>query len=432
MAAALARHVPPGSQLVLALSGGLDSVVLLHLLLSLRTSHPFGLAAVHVHHGLSPSADGWADFCTQLCAAHDVPLTLERVRIDQADPAGVEAAARHARHRVFDGIAADFLLTAHHRDDQAETFLLQALRGAGPKGLAAMAECRHQSGARAARLRPLLGVSRTDLLAVAHAVGLDWVEDESNRDTRYRRNALRHDILPRLGTHFPAVAATLARAAAHQAETAALLDELAGLDAADAIDGARLDCAALARLSLPRARNLLRYFIARQGVRLPAARRLDEILKQLRDARADARVCVDLDAAQIRRYRGGAYVVPTHFLPPPAVWQGETQLALPGLGILSLRETTGEGVRRDALVPGRTRLDTRRGGEHLRLAPDGPMRSLKGLLQMRGVPPWARARVPVLRLDDAILWVADLGCNADWRAGVGEPGWAPEWRPAAV
>lgn len=429
MADALARHVPPGARLVLALSGGLDSVVLLHVLAPLRGQHPFELAAVHVHHGLSPNADAWADFCARTCAAHGVTLTIERVRIDRADPAGIEAAARRERQRVFARCAADFLLTAHHQDDQAETFLLQALRGAGPKGLAAMAECQHRSGTRMATLRPLLNVSRADLLETARAAGLAWVEDESNQDLRYRRNALRHVVMPQLAAHFPAAGGTLARAAAHQAEAAALLDELARCDAEGALAEDRLDCAALARLALPRARNLLRYFIVAQEGRLPGMHRLDEALKQLTMARTDARVRVALDGAEIRRYRGAAYVVPLRPLPQPVTWPGGGQLDLPGVGSLRLSEAIGQGLRRAAIEPGLTVLAPRAGGEHLRLAPGGPTRSLKTLLQERAVPPWERERTAVLRQGENVLWVAGFGCNADWLAGPGEPGWIPEWHP---
>lgn len=429
MAEALARHVPPASSLVLALSGGLDSVVLLHLLAALRAQHPFVFAAVHVHHGLSPHADSWADFCTRLCAAHAVPLTIARVQVDCADPAGIEATARRERQRVFAQVEADFLLTAHHQDDQAETFLLQALRGAGPKGLAAMPVCQDRPGMHAAQLRPLLDVPRTVLKAYAQAANLEWVEDDSNADRRYRRNALRLDVMPPLAAHFPGAAATLARAASLQADAADLLDDLARLDAVDALAGARLECAALARLTPPRARNLLRHFIALHGARLPAMRRLDEILKQLCEARTDARVRVELDAAEIRRYRGGAYVVPRCARPEPAVWQGGNALVLPGLGTLQLRETRGEGLRAAALQTGQTRLQVRAGGEHLRLAAGGSTRSLKTLMQERAMPPWARERVAVLRLDAAVLWVAGFGCNADWLAGEGEAGWVPAWQP---
>ncbi|MBS1185259.1 MAG: cell cycle protein MesJ [Proteobacteria bacterium] len=142
VADSLARHVPPHARLVLALSGGLDSVVLLHVLVALRDQTPFTLQAVHVHHGLSPQADDWAQFCTRLCASHAIEFEIHRVRIARDDEAGVEAAARRERQRIFAGLDTDFLLTAHQQDDQAETLLLQLLRGAGPRGLAAMAELR--------------------------------------------------------------------------------------------------------------------------------------------------------------------------------------------------------------------------------------------------------------------------------------------------
>ena len=151
MAASLARHVPPHARLTLALSGGLDSVVLLHLLLAQRRQHPFDLQAVHVHHGLSPHAERWADFCAQLCAAREVELSIHRVRIARDDAAGIEAAARRERQRIFAVLDTDFLLTAHQQDDQAETLLLQLLRGAGPKGLAAMAESQGRPGWQADR-----------------------------------------------------------------------------------------------------------------------------------------------------------------------------------------------------------------------------------------------------------------------------------------
>lgn len=430
MAGVLARQVPPEARLVLGLSGGLDSSVLLHVLAVLRARHPFALAAVHVHHGLSPNADAWASFCQRLCAAHAVPLTVVRVQVDRADPGGVEAAARQVRHRAFAGCDADFLLTAQHQDDQAETFLLQALRGAGPKGLAAMAECRHPTGARLAHLRPLLAVPRATLHAAARAAGVEWIEDESNTDAAYRRNALRHAVLPALREHFPAVTATLARAAAHQAEAADLLDELARLDAAGSVTGERLDCAALAALPRARARNLLRFFLAGRGVRMPGARRLDEALRQVCEARADARVRVALEGAELRRFRGGVYAVAAEPPPMPRVWQGEQAWALPGLGTLHLRPERGRGLPASALVAGRTTLDVRRGGERLRLTAGGPTRSLKTLLQACALPPWERDRLPVLRLDGAVLWAEGFGVNADWCVAADAPGWVPDWCPA--
>lgn len=427
VAEALARHVAPGARLVLGLSGGLDSVVLLHVLLGLRDQHPFELRAVHVHHGLSPHADDWAGFCAQLCASHAVELTLHRVGIARDDAAGIEAAARRERQRIFAALDADVLLTAHQQNDQAETLVLQLLRGAGPKGLAAMAEVQRRPDWRAAHLRPLLDMTRGRILEYAQAHGLAWVDDESNLDTRYRRNALRQHVLPLLATHFPGSSATLARAAALQAEAAGLLDELAQLDAAAAIDGNRLDCSALAHLSLPRARNLLRYFIEQHGQPMPNARRLNEALHQLLEAKDDARVRVRLGAMDVWRFRGGACLVP---LPPaaaaPVRWQGEASLWVPAAGVsVHLDAASGAGLKRAVLIAGEITLGVRQGGERLRLHAGGPHRSLKNLLQEHAIPPWRRDRLPLLWCDGRLAWAAGIGLDADLCAAPGEAGVMP-------
>lgn len=427
MAGVLARHVVPRARLVLALSGGLDSVVLLHALVALRDAHPFELQAIHVHHGLSPHADEWADFCAQLCASHAVQLSIDRVQVARDDPAGIEAAARRERQRIFAGVAADFLLTAHQQDDQAETLVLQLLRGAGPKGLAAMPALQRRHDWRAIQLRPLLDVARAAILDHAQAHDLAWVEDESNRDPRYRRNALRQQVMPLLSAHFPGSQATLARAAALQAEAAGLLDDLAQLDAVGAIEGARLDCAALARLSLPRARNLLRHFIDLQGYPMPNARILGEALHQLLEARHDARVCVNLRLAELWRFRGGAYLVPPPPPPaPPVRWQGEPALWVPAAGFhVRMEAATGAGLKRSLLETGVVMLGVRQGGERMRLHADGPHRSLKNLLQEHAVPPWRRARLPLLWCDGRLAWAAGIGFDADLSAAPGEPGLLP-------
>lgn len=427
VADALARHVPPHARLVLALSGGLDSTVLLHVLLALRDQHPFELQAVHVHHGLSPHADAWAEFCARLCAAHAVQSSIHHVAIAHDDAAGIEAAARRERQRIFAALDADFLLTAHQRDDQAETFLLQVLRGAGPKGLAAMAELQPRPGWRPTQLRPLLGIGRAELQDYAQSHDLTWVDDESNRDTRYRRNALRQRVMPLLAEHFPGSGATLARAAALQADAADLLDDLARLDAVEAIAADRLDCAALGRLSTPRARNLLRYFIELNGQPMPSARRLDEALHQLRDAQADARLRVRLGAVEVWRFRGGAYLAPLAPGPAePVVWQGEASLWVPAAGVsVQMEAVTGAGLKRDVLAAGEVTLGVRRGGERLRLHAGGPHRSLKNLLQEHAIPPWQRDRLPLLWCDGRLAWAAGIGLDADLLASPGDPGLLP-------
>ncbi len=182
------RQHPPGPRLCVGYSGGVDSTVLLALLADLRREFALHLSAVHVHHGLSSQADAWVTHCREQCASLDVPLRVERVVVDRAG-LGLEAAAREARYRVFAGLDADALVLAHQRDDQAETLLLQLLRGAGMKGLAAMPEERGLG--RMKLLRPLLAVPRGEIESHARAHGLVWVEDASNGDTALRRNAAR-------------------------------------------------------------------------------------------------------------------------------------------------------------------------------------------------------------------------------------------------
>lgn len=423
----LVRHVPPGARLALALSGGLDSMALLHVLIALRDDHPFTLQAVHVHHGLSPHADAWADFCAHHCALHGVTLAVHHVTVARDDAAGFEAAARRLRHAIFAKVDADFLLTAHQEDDQAETLLLQLLRGAGPKGLAAMPELQRRPAWRAVQLRPLLGISRARLRDYVAAHALEWVEDDSNVDVRYRRNALRQEIMPRLAVHFPGSTATLARAAGLQAEAAELLDDLARIDAAAAVTGARLDCAVLAELTPARARNLLRHFIARHGLSMPQARQLDEALRQLLAARHDARVQVNLGPWLLWRFRGGAYLVPP--LPPPAPpvrWRGEAALWVPAAGVtVAMQPVTAAGLARAALESGVVTLGTRTGGERMQLTPGGPHRSLKKLMQEHAVPPWQRACLPLLWCDGRLAWVHGIGIDAAFRAGPREAGIQP-------
>jgi tRNA(Ile)-lysidine synthase len=247
------------------------------------------------------------------------------------------------------------------------------------------------------------------------------------RGSRYRRNALRQQVLPLLAQHFPGAGRTLARAAALQADAAELLEDLAQIDAREAIAGGRLDCAVLARLSLPRARNLLRHFFERHGQPMPNARRLEEALHQLRDAQADARVRVDFGLFGLWRFRGGAYLVPEPPpLAPPVRWQGEATLWLPAAGVsVQMEAVTGAGLKRAALEAGTVMLGVRQGGERLRLHAGGRHRSLKNLLQEQAIPPWMRARLPLLWCDGRLAWAAGIGLDADLRAAPGEAGVLP-------
>jgi tRNA(Ile)-lysidine synthase len=273
-AAALAEQVAPGQHLTLALSGGVDSVTLLHLLHRLAPAAGCALAAIHVNHGLSAKAEQWVEFCATLCQAKGIPLTIERVVVERASRDGLEAAARRARHAAFSRAHGDFIVLGHHRGDQAETLLFNLLRGTGLAGSAAMAPRQRRL------LRPLLAVSRAEIEAYAREQGLDWIDDESNRDTGFSRNFLRHEILEPLHRRFPAAEMNLAAATGRFGEAVALLDDLARIDLADQLDFP-LTVETLASLSEARARNALRYLLARRGIGIPSESRLVEALRQL-------------------------------------------------------------------------------------------------------------------------------------------------------
>lgn len=425
LASALQRHTSPGQKLVLCLSGGIDSVCLLHALRHPAFSH-YALSCVHVHHGLSPHADAWTDFCETLCTGYKLEISVHRVVVQRDDPAGIEGAARAARQRVFAQLGADVVLTAHHQNDQAETLLLQLLRGAGPKGLAAMAEWMPRYGWRAAQLRPWLQITRTQIEHYARRHALAWIEDDSNTDTAYTRNFLRHRVLPLLAQRFPSVVPTLARSTALQAEASELLQDLAQRDAEFSVSGERLDCRCLAALSLPRARNLMRWFIEQQGQRMPGERRLDEGLRQLLHAAHDARVSVTMQAGlELRRYQHGAYLVPVRVCATQTRvrWRGEPVLPLEHAGWeIAFNRVHGAGLSLAKLNAAQVELGVREGGERIRLQQNSAHRSLKNLLQEAGMPPWQRACVPLLWCDDQLVWADGIGFDADYLATADEPG----------
>jgi tRNA(Ile)-lysidine synthase len=296
----LATRLAPQERLCVALSGGCDSVVLTHVLSRLGLAGR--LSAIHVHHGLSPNADAWADFCARYCRGLDVPLSVCRVAVDRSAGEGLEAAARRARYAAFADGAADCLLLAQHRGDQAETLLHNLLRGTGVTGAAAMPDERRFGNLRL--IRPLLDVARSEIESYARHHGLEWVEDESNGDLSLTRNFLRHQALPLLSERFPAAEAALAQAAANFSEAAVLLDALAELDwvQASAGDAARL--VVLRQLSLPRLKNLLRHRLHQLGWRVPVAARLDEFARQLQSAAPDRHPELVLPEGTMRSGRG--------------------------------------------------------------------------------------------------------------------------------
>lgn len=376
----------PQSRIAVALSGGMDSVVLLHLL----KDHA-GLRAVHVHHGLSPNADAWAAFCRRLCRAWNISLTVRKVAVRKSGK-GLEAAARAARYETFRKLKVDVIALAHHLDDQAETVLMNLLRGAGLRGAAGMRPLTPFEGKLLAR--PLLDVPREELERHARLHGLDWIEDESNADEALMRNFVRRRLGPLIETRFPQWKRSLARAARLFSEE----DD--------------------------RASRLLRDYLASKGLKAPSERKLLEMLKQLAAGAAGMRM--EHEGRALRVYRGRVVLDAARaplgaFAPVP--WRGERRLKVPALGG-ELVFSAGEGIAARHLESGRFEVRLRSGGERLQLHPRRPRRTLKNLFQEAGVPSWARSRMPLIFRDGELVWAPGLGVDVRYRGR----GLVPKWR----
>lgn len=400
----------------------------------MREALGFELTAIHVSHGLIPGSAAWAQSCARLCERLDVPFSVREVVVRRDHPGGLEAAAREARHAALGADAGGALLVlAHHRDDQAETVLFRALRGAGVRGSGGM----RVFDARADGLgiwRPLLEVPRRDLQAYATARALDWVEDPSNQDLRFSRNFLRLDVLPRIELRQPGAAAALARTGRLCAEAADLLDDLADLDLGTMGGGeaGRFSHAAALSLAPPRLRNVMRRALDRAGALMPDEDRLCEAERQLRLAAAAAGWRLVLGTHAICVYRDGWWIEPAELpvVPAARVWRGEPAVDWAG-GRVSLVPAVGQGIAAAALAGAHCELRRRRGGERLRPRPDGPGRSLKNLFQEAAVPPWYRPLLPLLWVDGRLAWVARVGVAAEFRCPPGAPGVLPDWSGGA-
>ena len=342
---------------MVAYSGGVDSHVLLHLVVKqCRELAGRVLAAVYVDHGLQVASVAWAEHCRQVCRELGVQLICLSVDAQAAAGESPEAAARRARYSTLEELVGegDALLVAHHRDDQAETLLLQLLRGAGPRGLAAMPASAPLGKGRL--LRPLLELERAQILDYARAHGLCWVDDPSNADKDLDRNYLRHEILPRLKTRWPGMSRTLTRSARRCAESSALNDELAENDLFSIINKGCLSVPDLALLAAPRQRNVLRYWLRTLDLPSPSEAQLERVLSDVIAALQDREPCVQWAGAQVRRYRNHLYAMaPLPPFDPTRVWSWSSPLVpllIPGVGRLELRLAQGQGLRCEVLETG--------------------------------------------------------------------------------
>jgi len=412
--------------LLVGYSGGLDSTVLLHWLQRAAPGPGAGVRAVHVHHGLQAAADDWVQHCRQQCAALGVPLAVRHVQVMRQHGLGLEAAAREARRAAFSAELGEdeTLVLAQHRDDQAETFLLRALRGSGVDGLAAMASDTTLGPQRL--WRPLLQVPRAALLAYAQAHGLCWIEDPSNDDDGPDRNFLRLHVLPLLQQRWPHAAGALAGSAALCGELREMLDEeddalLEHVQAAPRV----LEVARLRSLSVARRARVLRRWVRLQGAAPLPATVVAQLEHTLLPALHDADAQVRWQAHVIRHWRGHWYLLPATLPALPAAWHadwdGRTPLALPDGGELRLCGAPAFQVP--------LQVRPRRGGERIRLPGRAHQHALKDCLQRAHLAPWRRAQLPLLFAADELLAAADVVIAAPLQAWLQAHDAQLRWRP---
>ncbi|NUU00368.1 tRNA lysidine(34) synthetase TilS [Herbaspirillum robiniae] len=427
-----------GGTLAVAYSGGLDSSVLLDVAAAHAAAGGMTLLALHVHHGLSPHADAWQAHCQASCERLGVPFFAARVSLDNVAGSGVEEAARVARYAALGRMCrehgAAILLSAHHLDDQAETVLLQLLRGSGLAGMSGMEACNTAPGLlgddATLIVRPLLGITRTQLEAYAAARSLPHIEDESNADTRYARNALRHLVMPALGQSFHGYQQRLARAAGHAQGAQELLREVAVQDLERCRSDDHLLMPALRELSEQRFFNLMRHWFGLRGMRMPSAAWMHEMRAQLMQADVEAQLCVSHPDGEVHRYRERVFLAPRRTPPEEGAvlrlkWAGEKSLRVAAcygalhFDLLAAADTR-PGFDAAWLAAQTLSVQGRSGGERVKLAANRPARSLKQHFQSADVPAWERPYLPLLFAGDALIFAAGIGMDCAHFSSGGE------------
>ncbi len=409
----------------IAYSGGMDSHVLLYVLAQLRHTHSLSLKAIHINHGLSRQAAYWAKHCAQICENLQIDFVEKILPSNQINTTNIEEMARQYRYYIFSKLlsAGDFVLTAHHQEDQAETVLLQLLRGSGPKGLSAMPHIKLL--AKGFHGRPLLCTSHSDIKKYAEAQGLQWIEDESNTNTHFTRNFLRNDVIPMLKKRWPTLDTQLARVARHCAEAQSILDSVAADDLATLIDSSMqtLCIKTLKQFNDARQRLILREWIKSQNFPLPSEVKMRQIQYYCLEAGIDKSPLIQWADVTLRRYQGKLYMMKSfqkHDEKQTMHWDMKQPLVLPTIGILKSTLTQGQGLLASIdHVSVRFRL----GAEKCILPGRSHHHSLKNLFQDWKIPPWERARIPLLFVGDRLIAVTGFFMDEKFCAKENEKGY---------
>lgn len=412
-----------------AYSGGCDSHALLHSLVALRTEINSEIKAIHINHGLSPLANEWEEHCRHICK--DLNVSYTAIKVD-ARPKNTspEEAARHARYAEWKKLINkdEVILLAHHQDDQAETVLIQLLRGSGVKGLAAM-PCQ-QVFSQGLLCRPMLVFQREEIVSYAAEKNLNWIDDPSNFDTDYDRNFLRHDVIPLLESRWPSLKKTLSRTATHSAEADQLLSELALQDWHNVKNNNQISIEALLGLDEKRQRNVIRFWlVAICHLTLPDTVHLQRILSEVLPAAEDAKPEVIWQGGEVRRYQGLLYAQEKHVEPEnntQIIWSNLAHpLEMSGVK-LTATSSNGNGLSKNKLDGAEISLRFRQGGESCRPKGRGQTHQLKKLFQEWQIPPWLRASVPLIYVNGDLAEVVGYCRSESYAAADGETSWLIE------
>jgi len=422
------QQQPQPCSVLVAYSGGRDSHVLLDALHHLRQTHPIALRAIHINHGLQTQSTSWAQHCQKICEHYAVPLQIVCLQLTIPHGESLEAVAREARYAAF--MAAlqpnEYVLTAHTIDDQAETLLLQLMRGSGPKGLSGIASTKTLGKGRL--VRPLLDVSRQAIVQYAQEKQLQWVEDHSNTNLRFRRNALRQTVFPQLEQITPGSTACFARSAKHCAELQATLEEYIAADFHACVGNAAntLQLSVLKQYSLPRQQAILRYWFNAQQASLPSTKVLNAILRQMLTAKEDTQPCVSWSTLKLQRFKDLLYLLPKVVSREAQTlsWDISQPLQLQDGSIWQASLKTGKGIDVKRFSQAILQVKFRRGGEICQPSGVKMSRTLKKILQENHIPPWQRAIFPLFYLDDQLIAAGDIFVSAGWEVtAADQPGW---------
>ena len=415
-------------ELSIALSGGADSIVLLHALNQLKQKLKLNLNAIHVHHGLSKNADDWENFCQKECKNFNIPIISERVDINSDLSMGIEAAARKSRYQVLENHRKEILVLGHHQNDQAETILLQLFRGSGLNGLAAMPQFDQQKYI----WRPLLKINRKLIEAYVEENNLSFVQDESNYDTKFDRNYLRNEILPLIQIRYPDIINTISRSSENIAEGLNLHKEIAKEDANlyFSKNEERLSLSMLKVLAKERVINLIRWWLDVNKQMMPTKKTMNELYNQIKMVKKDSQINIHISSKMsVRAYDDFLWLVKIKKEKNSydLIWKGEDVYDLPGSSKLLFKPSLGKGISLEKVGSSILRIQNRKGGERFKPNRNQPTRTLKYLLQKMNIPPWERELLPIIYSEDKLVAVPNYGVHHEFIADKDKIGLTIEW-----